>query len=88
MEVLPHKVFLTKKTASPIQISKKVSSASYIINVMTTPPNGTDPEKFWKLESMVIPEDETKTLLSTSGIPDTNKENSITYSGSYESVVC
>ena len=54
----------------------KVSSASYMFNIITTPNYGTDPEKFWKLESMVIPEDETKTSLSTSGIPDTNKDQS------------
>ena len=44
-----------------------------VIRLMTTPPNVTDPKKFWKLESMVIPEDGPKTSISTSGIPCTKK---------------
>ncbi|XP_053391769.1 uncharacterized protein LOC128554522 [Mercenaria mercenaria] len=43
----------------------------------TAPPNVTVLERFWKLESMGISEDEAET--STSGILNTYKENCITY---------
>ncbi|XP_053388225.1 uncharacterized protein LOC128551403 [Mercenaria mercenaria] len=48
-----------------------------MFNVITAPPNVTDLERFWKLESNGISEDEAET--STSGILNTYKENCITY---------
>ena len=48
-----------------------------MFNIIAAQLNVTDLERFWKLESMTISENETKT--STSGILEAYKENSITY---------
>ncbi|XP_060589357.1 uncharacterized protein LOC132744614 [Ruditapes philippinarum] len=48
-----------------------------MFNVVTAPPNATDLERFWKLESMGILEDDTEK--STSGILNEYKENCIKY---------
>jgi transposase InsO family protein len=63
--------------SGPLSSTKNESSASYMLNVITAPPNVEDLERFWKLESMGICEDESEK--STSGILETYKENSITY---------
>ncbi|XP_053391234.1 uncharacterized protein LOC128554047 [Mercenaria mercenaria] len=63
--------------SGPLPVANKKSSASYMFNVITAPPNVTDLERFWKLESIGISEDEAET--STSGILNTYKENCITY---------
>ncbi len=44
--------------SGPLPVTKKQSSASYMLNVITAPPSVTDLERFWKLESMGISEDE------------------------------
>ena len=38
--------------SGPLQVTKEVSFASYMFNVITVPPNVTDLERFWKLESL------------------------------------
>ncbi|XP_060554822.1 uncharacterized protein LOC132715774 [Ruditapes philippinarum] len=63
--------------SGPLPEVKNASSVSYMFNVVTAPPNATDLERFWKLESMGILEDDTEK--STSGILNEYKENCITY---------
>ncbi|XP_060569657.1 uncharacterized protein LOC132728064 [Ruditapes philippinarum] len=63
--------------SGPLPEVKNASSVSYMFNVVTAPPNATYLERFWKLESMGILEDDTEK--STSGILNEYKENCILY---------